>query len=337
MKQRLNPTENRQEIFINILYMKSLSILFAVTALTLWSCGSNNRQPSTTATPALPAPADDVDELPLPDVPSSLIDPADRASYIVEHFWDAMDFGDTIRSLDEDFMEQNFANYASLFPYVDVETAESSIRKLMNAASDNREAYNLLADIADKYLYDSNSPMMDEEAYILFLKVITEADFVDRDRRIRFESQLNDALKNRRGSRASDFGFVDSHGSHGSLYGTADGKSYRLVMFYDPDCEVCKSTKEMLSGNIIINNAVASGLLKVIAVYSDGDNEVWEKSKNDLPGNWMSVCSPEGAVDRDEVYVIRATPTLYLLAPDNTVVLKDARAEEIIGYLTGVN
>lgn len=274
-----------------------------------------------------------VNELPLPDVPNSLTDPADRATYIVEHFWDAMDFGDTIRSLDEAFMEQNFANYANLFAYVGVETAESSIKNLMQAASDNRQAYNLLADIADKYLYDSNSPMMDEEAYILFLKAITESDFMDRDRRVRFESQLKDALKNRRGSKASDFGFVDSHGRNGSLYGTADGKCYRLVMFYDPDCDVCKSTKEMLSGSAAVNNAVASGLLKVVAVYSDGDNEVWEKSKNDMPGNWLSVSSP--AEDRDEIYVIRATPTLYLLAPDNTVVLKDARAEAIIGYLTG--
>lgn len=273
----------------------------------------------------------------MPTVPGSLVDPADRASYVVEHFWDEMDFNDTIRSLDEAFMEQNFANYVNLFPYVDVKTAESSVRRLMNAADDNRKAYNLLADIADKYLYDPNSPMMDEEAYILFLNAIVESGFMDSDRRIRFESQLTDALKNRRGSKATDFRFIDNRGRQESLYGTADGKSYRLVMFYDPDCDVCKSTKEMLSESGIINSAVASGHLKVVAVYSDGDSDVWEKSKNDLPGNWMSVCSPDGEVDRDEIYVIRATPTLYLLAPDNTVVLKDARAEEIIGYLSGVS
>lgn len=316
--------------------MKSLSILFAVTALILTSCGADRRQPASTAPVTEPAHNAVIEELPLPAVPDTLVEPTDRAAYIVEHFWDEMDFGDTIKSLDEAFMEQNFANFANLFPYVDTTTAESSVRSLMDAAAKDRKAYNMLADIADKYLYDPNSPMMDEEAYIMFLKAITESDFMDRDRRLRFESQLADAMKNRRGSKATDFRFIDSTGKEGSLYGTADGKSYRLMMFYDPDCDVCKSTKEMLAGSGIINNAIASGHLKVVAVYSDGDMEVWEKSKNDLPDGWLNAMSPEGAVDRDDVYVIRATPTLYLLEPDNTVVLKDAHADEIISYLAGI-
>ncbi len=316
--------------------MKYLQILIAVTALTLTSCGADRRQPAPSVTETTDAINATMEELPLPAVPGSLVDPADRAAYIVEHFWDAMDFGDTIRSLDEAFMEQNFANFANLFPYVDASTAESSIKSLMDAAAKDRKAYNMLADIADKYLYDPNSPMMDEEAYIMFLKAITESDFMDRDRRLRFESQLADAMKNRRGSKATDFRFIDSKGKEASLYSTADGKSYRLMMFYDPDCDVCKSTKEMLAGSGIINNAIASGRLKVVAVYSDGDMEVWEKSKNDLPEGWLSAFSPEGAVDRDDVYIIRATPTLYLLAPDNTVVLKDAHADEIISYLAGI-
>lgn len=40
------------------------------------------------------------DELPLPAVPAEMTVPADRAGYILLHFWDAMDFDDAGRSLD---------------------------------------------------------------------------------------------------------------------------------------------------------------------------------------------------------------------------------------------
>ena len=318
--------------------MKTLHIIIlSIAALLPASCGTGaerHNESSTTAHAPAEVEETTTEELPLPQVPDTLLLPTDRAAYLVTHFWEAMDFGDTLKSRDEAFMEQNFANYANLLPYVDEATARSSVERLMEKASADRSAYNLLADIADKYLYDPNSPMMDEEAYILFLNAITGSRFMDSDRKVRFESQLKDALKNRRGEKASDFSFVDRNGNSNSLYGTADGRSYRLLMFYDPDCAGCEHAKAMLSGNTAINDAIADGRLKVVAVYSDGDNEVWEKSKNKIPGNWISACSPDGAVDRDEVYVIRATPTLYLLAPDNTVLLKDAQAGEIIQALS---
>ena len=103
---------------------------------------------------------------------------------------------------------------------------------------------------------------------------------------------------------------------------------YKLVVFYDPDCDVCRHAKEGLRSDPAVNAAVASGKLKVLAVYTDGDREVWQRSKDDLPDNWISAYDPDGTVDRDEVYVLRATPTLYLIGPDNTVVIKDGRVGE---------
>lgn len=56
-------------------------------------------------------------ELPLPEVPALLTAPEERAAYVLEHFWDGMDFRDTLRSRDRLFMEQCFVNFLSLFPH----------------------------------------------------------------------------------------------------------------------------------------------------------------------------------------------------------------------------
>ncbi|MCM1503841.1 MAG: DUF5106 domain-containing protein [Muribaculum sp.] len=320
--------------------MKNLISIYICLVMLTASCQSSSKEKTEDATSQSVAKTTDIssiNELPLPTVPMSMTNPSDRAAYIVSHFWDAMDFSDTLRSYDDAFMEQNFANYINLFGYVDSITAQSSVKSLMDMASADIKAYDKLADIADKYLYDPNSPMLNEEAYILFLNTITESEVMDRDRRIRFESHLKDALKNRVGHKATDFSYVDNKGRKGSLYAPATDTKYRLLMFYDPDCDVCEQAKSILSKSTIINDAINDGRMEIIAVYTDGDKEIWNKSKDLLPDNWTSVCSPGGAVDRDEVYIIRATPTLYLLTGDNTVIMKDARATEIIEIIGSLN
>lgn len=313
--------------------MRLILICFA-TVWMLGACsGAGSNAEQTAAAPKAPAP-DAVEELPLPLVPSTMTEPTDRAAFIAEHFWDTMDFADTLRSYDEAFMEQNFANFANILPFVDRQRAQSAVDRLMKAAEADSVAYGKLADIAEKYLYDPNSPMLDEESYILFLNAITGSEFMDRDSRLRFECHLADALKNRLGSTAADFRYIDSHGAHGSLHGL--GGVYKLVVFYDPDCDVCRHAKEVLRSDPAVNAAVASGKLKVLAVYTDGDREVWQRSKDDLPDNWISAYDPDGTVDRDEVYVLRATPTLYLIGPDNTVVIKDGRVEEMTAAVADI-
>ena len=121
-----------------------------------------------TAPPA-PAPVAQHDtlvpaaELPLPDVPATLREPAERAAFIIGHFWDAMDFGDTLRSRDAAFMEQNFSNFISVFPYAAAEAQRAAVGSLLRRAEADSDAYVLLADIAEKYLYEPNSPMLAED------------------------------------------------------------------------------------------------------------------------------------------------------------------------------
>ena len=67
----------------------------------------------------------------------------ERAAYVLAHFWDSMDFSDTSRSLDTAFMEQNFANFASLLPHVDADAvsaaAESVLKKAASCRTSGRE------------------------------------------------------------------------------------------------------------------------------------------------------------------------------------------------------
>ena len=268
------------------------------------------------------AAIDSVQELPLPNVPMSLRTPADRANYIINHFWDAMDFRDTLRSYSTAFMEQNFSNFISVFPYADGQARQTAVKTLLDKAAGDSAAYVLVRDIAEKYLYDPNSPMLSEDYYILFLECFVNSSVLGEYSILRLRRQLEAARKNRPGMLAADFAYTTRDGNEATLHKTVS-EGDLLLIFYDPDCEHCKEIMKELQASKELSNAIASGKLKVLAVYSGEDHDLWKRTVASLPDSW-TVGYESGVLQENGSYVLRALPTLYLLDRNKKVLLKDA-------------
>ena len=274
---------------------------------------------------------DSIPELPLPQVPAILQKPADRANYIITHFWDAMDFQDTLRSYNRDFMEQNFSNFISVFPYADEQAQRTAVKTLLDMAEKDSSAYVLLRDIAEKYLYNPNSPMLSEDYYIFFLEGFVNSAVLGEYGTLRLRRQLDAARKNRPGMTAADFTYVTRDGNNNTLYKTdADGDL--LLIFYDPDCEHCKEIMGELQASQALSNIMASGKLKVLAVYSGEDYDLWKRTAPSLPDSWM-VGYESGALQESGAYVLRAMPTLYLLDHSKKVILKDVPPVQLFQFV----
>ena len=123
-------------------------------------------------------------ELPLPEVPALLTAPEERAAYVLEHFWDGMDFRDTLRSRDRLFMEQCFVNFLSLFPHALPQSLPSPVGRLLQRAAVDSVAFRLVNSLAEHYLDDPNSPMRNEEHYILFLEALLSLHGTPAPRRL---------------------------------------------------------------------------------------------------------------------------------------------------------
>lgn len=265
--------------------------------------------------------ADSVAELPLPEVPTILQKPADRANYIITHFWDAMDFQDTLRSHNRDFMEQNFSNFISVFPYAAEQAQRTAVRTLLEQAEADSAAYVLLKDIAEKYLYEPNSPMLSEDYYILFLERLVDSPILGEYGTLRLRRQFEAALKNRPGMNAADFAYITREGTSSTLHETATAGNI-LLIFYDPDCEHCKEIMSELQADKVLSNAVASRKITVLAIYSGDDHGLWKRTATMFPADWV-VGYESGALQENGLYVLRAMPTLYLLDQNKKVIHKD--------------
>ena len=306
--------------------MNKRTIISAIGCLLWTACagnaGNSARAAHQSAGEASPQNPQYVEELPLPAVPDSLRVPVERANFVVEHFWDAMEFRDTLRSHSNDFIEQNFANFISIFPIADQNSRTLAVGKLMEAAEVDKESYLLLAEVAEKYLYDPNSPMLSEDFYILFLEKLVDSPLAGDYGAIRYRYQLEAALKNRPGTIASDFAYITREGRSFMLRSTpADGAL--LVIFYDPECDHCTDILLTIHNDASISAAIAEGRLTVLALYAGENRALWERTAPSQPEEWRV-----GYVMSDilgtERYVLRALPTLYLLDADKRVLLKDA-------------
>lgn len=262
-------------------------------------------------------------EFRLPDVPVTLTAPEDRAAYLSLHYWDHFDFADTSLISRPEITEQAFVDFISILPYTP--KAQEAVDTLFRRALADREMLYHFISLGDKYLYEPNSPMHDEELHILFLRALVNHPGLEETDRIRPRHLLEMALKNRPGDVATDFTVVCRDGRSRRLSDIKAG--YVLVYFNDPDCEDCRRVKELLTLSPVVNDLLESGRLKLLSVCVEGKTPAWEKAE--FPAGWIDGYDADQRLTREQVYDLKAMPTLYLLDAEKRVILKDASFEQV--------
>lgn len=298
--------------------MKSLfPILLLVVAAS--GCHGKDRDNSTTPPDSTSAAAP---ELALPVVPDSIRDIDTRLRFVIDRFWDSMDWNDTSAIDSDSFMEQNLANFYQLLAMANDSAKTQGVKTLINAATVNPHAVERIADISERYLYSMDSPMYNPQSYLAFIEALMDSKATPETMRRRLAYNHKALMSNREGSKAADFTFQLPNGSNASLSGNVDRRT--ILMFYDSDCEVCARIEKMLGDSPAINGAIANGSLRIVAIDTfTASKDEWAKKAAHLPTNWVVGYSPDGAIDSEEIYFIRTTPTIYLLDADMTVLIKD--------------
>ena len=264
-------------------------------------------------------------------VPSVITEPEERAAYLVKHYWDKFDFTDTALIHLPEITEQATSNYIDMMKYVPAKVASSSIKEMMNKASVDSVMFVYFSGLYEKYLYDPNSPMRDESLYIYVLEAVLEAPVLDEVSKIRPAHLLELALKNRVGEPATDCTYTLADGKKGTLYHTK--ADYLLLFFYNPDCHACKEITDQLTASPLVTEWIRNNKLKILAVYPDEDLEAWKNHISYMSASWINSYDSAVSLKNDEIYDLKAIPTLYLLDKDKKVVLKDVTFNQVENYL----
>ena len=267
----------------------------------------------------------------MPAIPDTLRQPEARAGYLIEHFWDNLDFVNDTLSVNPDIMEQSFVNYLSVFPIANKKSREEAIRTLVERSSDNLKAFDIVCSLAEKYFYNLDSPNYSENTYEVFIDNVIANTKIDEVDKIRYRYHKDAISKNRVGSAAHDFQFTDEGGKIDRLY-DIETPDNLLLIFYDPDCDHCASTIRELASDSFISSLIADKGLVVVSIYSGDDYELWVERHGDIPQIWIDGFE-DGTIQEEGCYIFRTMPTIFLLNDKKEVLLKEASVEELKNFL----
>lgn len=303
-----------------------VAVTMITAALTCASCrGTSNSNYAETGVKISDTVSDMsmVKELPLPVIPASINNPELRATYMARHFWDSLDFSNHTLTCDTAFMEQNFANFISVLQLVSPDSLQSIMVRFVNTAATDKDAISMVAGVAEKYLYDYNSPLRNENLYIAFAEAFTSSRSVSDVIKARTEYLREVSMKNRPGKKANDFAYITVDGIRHRISERSECRT--LLFFFDVDCDVCTSVVARMKASAQLKSLVDAGQLRVLAIYaeSDGnsDNEHWHKyTADNMPQSW-EVGKAMGELD--DIYDLQILPIAYLISPDGIVIEKD--------------
>ena len=267
----------------------------------------------------------------LPAIPVIMVDPQQRADYLLNHYWDNFDFNDTTLISQPQITEQAFVDYLDVMTQTTSQSIESSIRHTLEQAQKNAEMFAHFTDLFEKYLYDPNSPMRNEEIYIYVLEYIIASPQVDEPYKIRPRFQMEQLSKNRPGQIAVDFTYTLADGKQGRMHQI--NSNYLIIFFNNPGCAACRDIQYGFERSPVITQMQKTGKLKILAMYVDNDIDAWMQYRINIPTQWINGYDKLFVINGENLYDLRAIPNLYLLDKDKRVILKDAQPERLESYL----
>ena len=288
--------------------------------------------------------------LPFPDIslPSMIQTQQDAADYYAEHFWDLLTDPERnhpsdsllVSGVSRDDVEQKYANWLSILDMTSLKVSEKSVKRLYDRAlacekkDSASNVFETFAALADKYMYDPNSPLRNEEHYLHYASCLSSYDGFSEEERDRYARHVSDCSLNRLGQIASDFRFADARGRIHTLHGI--DSPYTLLFFSNPGCEACMGIINMLKGEPKVAQMISEGRLAVLNIYIDEDIQAWRDYMPVYPDNWYNGFDPDLVIRNENLYSVRAIPSLYLLDKEKRVILKDAPENKAMSVLVNL-
>lgn len=307
--------------------MRSIYVITAFFLLVLGGCRNNRKRESVVAENK------SVEYYKVPQAPSMLQNEADINSFYSQNWWRNFVFEDSLQAslTDSVWFMSLFTEWAQVLERVP-DIGPGCVKDVMTRASASKKTFDMFVMAAREVLADPNSALRDDELYMPVLRARIESPFTDEATRERCIYRLDILSQNRLGHKANNIRYTLADGFEGTLYGIK--AEFTLVFINNPGCEMCRTVREEICASDVLMQNIASGRMKVLAIYPDQDLDEWLRYRSEMPSNWINGYDRECVMRSSGTYNLAAIPSLYLLDKDKTVLVKDAVSISIIEKMT---
>lgn len=242
-----------------------------------------------------------------------------------DHFFDNIDLSDS-RLVRTPILQ---ARLNSFFTNVVIQLPDSinnEIDVILEKCKNSHEVFQFVA----VYLFNHfrESGIMGHDAVVVKLAddvyLNGRADWVTKEFKDDLKKQVELIRPNLIGKRAQNL-IMDSYkGIHVALDDI--DKDYTILYFWEPDCGHCKEATPKLREYYEKNKNES---IEIFAVCTTAERDKWEKyiSENNL--TWINGWDPERRSNFGFYYNVSATPLIYILDRNKTIIAKKIGVEDI--------
>ena len=285
--------------------------------------------------------------LPFPDVqiPTMITGQQEAIEYMAVNYWNGIT--DASRTYPSDSIlvsgvrksdvEQKFADWTAIMEHAGYKVWSKAVGNVYERAlacekkDTSSQVFETFVELFQKYFYDANSPLRNEDVYHDFVTRYATYDGLEDVLKGKYDRQAYLTGLNRVGTKAADFRFSDRRGTMTNLY-DIDAEMI-LLFFSNPGCDACMQIITVLRDEPVIASKVADGTLAVVNVYIDEDIQAWRSYMPIYPEEWYNGFDPDMVVRNSDLYNVRAIPSLYLLDKEKRVILKDSPENKVFSAI----
>lgn len=258
-------------------------------------------------------------EYPVP--PDDIVSLEDRSDYIMDHFWDALDVKNK-ETVDQNALNHAFEVYSTTMRWADANKVHNSVNALLKRIDKNPVLLLQMTRAAEENLYGPRASMWIDEIYLPFAKAVVKHKKIDKSRKLRYERQIKTLETSAVGKIAPEFKFTKPDGREGLYFPMS---TPTVLFFGDPDCFECRMAKLKLETDIDFSDLVKEGKINVVYIIADPE-EGWTEKIKDVSSGW----AVGGAVDLDEIFDLRLTPSIFLVDSTGHIKYKNITAERAV-------
>jgi thioredoxin-related protein len=206
---------------------------------------------------------------------------------------------------------------------------DSAILSAFRASKADPTSHRIFFEKLEKVFGDHASPYRIERVYIAMLKdMLTTKGISDLNKR-HYTYELNAIDKNNEGERANNFRIVTSTGDTTTLYDIQS--EYLLLYLQHPTCPTCQRVRKMMADFPFLNKAIASGRLKVLTVYFEDENEIWNNyiHSPEANPNYLHGWNFDQSISDKALYDTRAIPYMFILDKDKKIIKKNVMENDL--------
>jgi thiol-disulfide isomerase/thioredoxin len=249
--------------------------------------------------------------------------------YNKDHFFDNIDLNDE-RLLRTPLLQ---AKLNAFFTNVVVPAPDSinkEIDKLIEKVKGNYKVFQFVA----VYLFNHfrESEIMGHDAVVVKLAddiyLTGKADWVTQEFKDDLRKQVEMIRPNLIGKKAHDLVMDSYKGVFVSLYDI--DKEFTILYFWEPNCGHCKEATPKLKA--YYDKAKTQGV-EVFAVCTTSEREKWEKYIEENKLDWINGWDPERKSNFGFYYNVQATPTVYILDKNKTIIAKKLSVDDIPSFI----